>query len=139
MNNEIFDAIYNGLSAFLTENNKSCYSAKICSMPPANPTYPLVMFDEVRNVKSGHSFGEIPDKVSSLGYQADIYGKAKGTSNRRTVARAVATVVDSYLSDFVGLHRMSFNVTPVEAGGELYRITIMYDKKIYENKKSLIN
>ena len=108
-------------------------------MPPANPTYPLVMFDEVRNVKSGHSFGEIQDKVSSLGYQADIYGKAKGTANRRTVARTVAMVVDSYLSDFIGLHRMSFNVTPVEAGGELYRITIMYDKKLYENKNILIN
>ena len=112
------------------------YSNVVVSTPPTNPTYPLTVFDEIRNVANPNYNGCF-ERVSSVGYRADIYAKTKGNVSKQIIARRIAQEVDKYLTN-VGLTRVSFNVSELENDSSIYHIIMTYSGTLNEFRRKLI-
>ena len=112
------------------------YGNVVVATPPANPTYPLTVFDEIRNV-ANPNYNSCYERVSSVGYRADIYAKTKGSVSKQIIARRIAQEVDRYLTN-VGLSRVSFNVSELENDSSIYHIIITYSGNLHENRRKLI-
>ena len=112
------------------------YSNVVVSTPPTNPTYPLTVFDEIRNVANPNYNGCF-ERVSSVGYRADINAKTKGNVSKQIIARRIAQEVDRYLTN-VGLSRVSFNVSELENDSSIYHIIMTYSGNLHENRRNLI-
>lgn len=112
------------------------YGNVVIATAPTNPTYPLTIFDEIRNV-SNVNYNSSYDRVASVGYRADIYAKTKGSVSKQIIARRIAQEVDRYLTN-VGLSRVSFNVSELENDSSIYHIIITYSGNLHENRRKLI-
>ena len=112
------------------------YGNVVIATAPTNPTYPLTIFDEIRNV-SNVNYNSSYDRVASVGYRADIYAKTKGSVSKQIIARRIAQEVDKYLTN-VGLTRVSFNVSELENDSSIYHIIITYSGNLHENRRKLI-
>lgn len=137
MDIQIYENIYNGLESYMDANPSGLYSANLVHFPSASPSYPLVVFEEIRNQPSAHSYGEIQDIVANLGYRVRIYAKTKGSVSKMTIARSIAAAVDNFLTHYVGLKQISFNPDPNAADGEVYGLVVMYNTNYYENKQQI--
>ena len=112
------------------------YGNVVVATPPTNPTYPLTVFDEIRNV-ANPNYNSCYDRVASVGYRSDIYAKTKGSVSKQIIARRIAQEVDRYLTN-VGLTRVSFNVSELENDSSIYHIIITYSGNLHENRRKLI-
>lgn len=112
------------------------YGNVVVATPPTNPTYPLTVFDEIRNV-ANPNYNSCYERVSSVGYRADIYAKTKGSVSKQIIARRIAQEVDRYLTN-VGLTRVSFNVSELENDSSIYHIIMTYSGNLHENRRNLI-
>ena len=112
------------------------YGNVVVATPPTNPTYPLTVFDEIRNV-ANPNYNSCYDRVASVGYRADIYAKTKGSVSKQIIARRIAQEVDKYLTN-IGLIRVSFNVSELENDSSIYHIIITYSGNLHENRRKLI-
>lgn len=112
------------------------YGNVVVATPPTNPTYPLTVFDEIRNVANPNYNGCF-ERVSSVGYRADIYAKTKGSVSKQIIARRIAQEVDRYLTN-VGLTRVSFNVSELENDSSIYHIIMIYSGTLNEFRRKLI-
>lgn len=112
------------------------YGNVVVSTPPTNPTYPLTVFDEIRNV-ANPNYNSCYERVASVGYRADVYAKTKGSVSKQIIARRIAQEVDRYLTN-VGLTRVSFNVSELENDSSIYHIIITYSGNLHENRRNLI-
>ena len=137
MDIKIYDEIYNILDEFLKQNSGSCYNPSLVHFPAIEPTYPYIVFEEVRNNAGALSLGDIPENTSNLGYQVRIYAKTKGKVTKMQIARKIAEYVD-YLLSSLGLRQVSFNPDPLVANGDLYGIIIMYNANFYNNRRKII-
>ena len=135
MNIQVYENILNGLKKHNNEIDQN-YGNSIVSCPTTKPTYPLTVFEEIRNV-ANFSYNGCFDKVASVGYRVDIYAKTKGNVTKQTIARSIAKFVDEYLTT-IGLTRVSFNVNELENDGSIYHIIMTYSGNLHENKNSLI-
>ena len=112
------------------------YGNVVVATPPTNPTYPLTVFDEIRNV-ANPNYNSCYERVASVGYRADVYAKTKGSVSKQIIARRIAQEVDRYLTN-VGLTRVSFNVSELENDSSLYHIIITYSGNLHENRRNII-
>ena len=112
------------------------YGNVVVATPPNNPTYPLTVFDEIRNV-ANPNYNSCYERVASVGYRADVYAKTKGSISKQIIARRIAQEVDRYLTN-VGLTRVSFNVSELENDSSIYHIIITYSGNLHENRRKLI-
>ena len=112
------------------------YGNVVVATPPNNPTYPLTVFDEIRNV-ANPNYNSYYERVASVGYRADVYAKTKGSVSKQIIARRIAQEVDRYLTN-VGLTRVSFNVSELENDSSIYHIIITYSGNLHENRRNLI-
>lgn len=130
-----YDYILQGLKDYNATIEQN-YGNVVVATPPANPTYPLTLFDEIRNV-ANVNYNSAYDRVASVGYRADIYAKTKGSVSKQIIARKIAQEVDKYLTN-VGLTRVSFNVSELENDSSIYHIIITYSGNLHENRRKLI-
>ena len=112
------------------------YGNVVVATPPNNPTYPLTVFDEIRNV-ANPNYNSCYERVASVGYRADIYAKTKGSVSKQIIARRIAQEVDKYLTN-IELIRVSFNVSELENDSSIYHIIITYSGNLHENRRKLI-
>ena len=112
------------------------YGNVVVATPPTNPTYPLTVFDEIRNV-ANPNYNSCYERVASVGYRADIYAKTKGSVSKQIIARRIAQEVDKYLTN-IGLIRVSFNVSELENDSSIYHIIMTYSGNLHENRRKLI-
>ena len=112
------------------------YGNVVVATPPTNPTFPLTVFDEIRNVANPNYNGCF-ERVSSVGYRADIYAKTKGNITKQIIARRIAQEVDNYLTN-VGLTRVSFNVSELENDSSIYHIIMTYSGNLQEFRRKFI-
>ena len=112
------------------------YGNVVVATPPNNPTYPLTVFDEIRNV-ANPNYNSCYERVGSVGYRADVHAKTKGSVSKQIIARRIAQEVDRYLTN-VGLTRVSFNVSELENDSSIYHIIITYSGNLHENRRNLI-
>ncbi len=137
MDIEVYENIYSGLEKYIADYGKDFYSPSLVHFPSSKPTYPYVVFEEVRNNVGNHSFGDIKDVVSNLGYRVRVYAKTKGSVSKLTIARKIAMYLDRYFEN-IGLKQVSFNPDPTVADGDLCGIIVMYNSNLYNNRRMLI-
>lgn len=133
----VYDNILNGAVEYNSKLGDKNYGNEVVAFSPESPTYPLTIIDEIRNV-SNASWNTCFDRVSSLGYRVDIFAKTKGDVTKQTIARTVAEQMDYFMSQYVGLNRVSFNVSPLEDKGSVYHIIMTYEGSLHENRRKFI-
>lgn len=132
----VYDNILNGLKEYnnnLTQN----YGNTIVGIAPTSPTYPLTVFDEIRN-QANAAYNTPYDKVSSIGYRVDIFAKTKGNVTKQTIARKIAKDIDNYLTNYVGLLQVSWNLNELENDSSIYHLTLTYSASLHENRRRII-
>ena len=130
---------YDNLLKELKEYNKSLpqnYGNVVVAFPTNNTTYPLTVFEEIRNV-GNPNYRTCYDKLASVSYRADIYAKTKGSVSKQVIARNIAKDVDTFLIG-KGLQQFSWNVIPLENDSSIYHIVIVYSGNLHENRRNLI-
>lgn len=137
MNIWIYDNIYDGMVIHNESHASENYGNKVVKYAPTSPTYPLTVFDEIKNVVV-KNYRTKYDKLTSNGYRLDVYAKTKGNVTKQEIARKIAKQMDDYLTDRVGLIQVSFNVMPLENDDSIYHITIMYENTFHINRAKFI-
>lgn len=103
---------------------------------PTKSSFPNTVFAEIRNI-ANPSFNSAYERVASVGYRVDIYAKTKGSVDKQTIARRIAKIVDTYLSN-INLTRVSFNISDMENDNSIFHIIMTYSGNLYENRRILI-
>ncbi|MBR5272757.1 MAG: hypothetical protein IKU25_05115 [Clostridia bacterium] len=132
----VYENILDGMKEYNNALSQN-YGNTVVATAPSNPTYPLTVFDEIRNVANVNYNGDF-DRLASMGYRADVYAKTKGNVTKQTIARKIAQEIDNYLSNYVGLNRVSYNVSELENDGSIYHIIITYEGTLHENRRKFI-
>lgn len=130
-----YEYILQGLKDFNQSCNKP-YKHEIVEYPTNNTKYPITVFKEIRNIANSN-YNSNFDRVSSVGYRADVFAQTKGNITKQTIARECAKLVDKYLT-YIGLTRVSFNVDDNVGDGSLYHIIMTYSGNLHENRRKLI-
>lgn len=130
-----YNYLYDGL-VDLNEKSGKPRGNVIVHYPPATPTYPHTVFDEIRNVANA-SYNTAFERVASTGYIARIYAKSKGKVDKQTIAREVAQMVDKYLT-YCGLLRVSYNANESVNDNSIYEIIMTYSGNLHENRRKFI-
>lgn len=112
------------------------YGNCVVGKSPKNPTYPLTVFNEIRNV-SNASFNTIADRVASTGYSVRIEAKNKGKVSNQTIAREIAQFINRYLEHF-NLLRISYNENTSVNDDSIYEIIMTYSGNLHENRRKFI-
>ena len=133
----VYDNILKGAVDYNKKLPKN-YGNTVVGVPPTEPTFPLTIIDEIRNV-SVRGYSRCVDKLSSNGYRVDIFAQDKGTKfKRQNIARELAQEFDDYMTQIVGLDRVSFNVSNLERDGAIYHIIMTYEGTLHENRQNFI-
>ena len=130
-----YEYLFDGLKD-LNEKAGKPRGNSVVHYPPSKPTFPLTVFDEIRNV-ANPSYNTCFDRVSSLGYAARIYAKTKGNVDKQTIAREIALMVDEYLTN-CGLTRISYNANESVNDNSIYEIILTYSGNLHENRRKFI-
>ena len=130
-----YDEVLQGLKAY-NDSIEENYGNVVVPYPTSDTTFPHTVLDEIRNVAIP-SYKSSFDRVSSVGYRADIYAKTKGKINKQIIARTIAQFVDKFLSSR-GLTRISFNISELENDSSIYHIIMTYSGNLHENRRKFI-
>lgn len=132
--------VYDIIKEALKEYNKSLeenYGNTVVGVAPNRPTYPLTIFDEIRNV-ADRRYNTRYDKVSSIGYRVDIFAKTKGSVSKQTIARKLMKEIDDFLTNTVGLLQVSYNVSELENDSSIYHIILTYSANLHNNRRQIM-
>lgn len=130
-----YEYLYEGMKKYNEDNGKP-YGNSIVGYAPKTPTYPLTVFDEIRNTANS-AYNTCFDRVSSTGYSVRISAKKKGNVEKQTIARKIAQFIDRYLTSF-NLTRISYNVNPSVNDDSIYEIIMTYSGNLHENRRKFI-
>lgn len=112
------------------------YGNAVVGKAPKTPTYPLTIFNEIRNVST--DLNSDYDRVASVGYSVKIEAKNKGTKvENQTIAREVAQFVNRYL-EYYKLKRISYNENTSVNDDSIYEIIMTYSGNLHENRRKFI-
>lgn len=132
MDINVYQNILRDMKTYNDNLSDSNYGNVVVGFAPSNPTYPLTIFDEIRNTEVVGYTGKF-QRLASLGYRVDIYAKTKGNRSKQAIARTIASQINTYLTEYVGLQQVSWNVVPLE-DDSIYHIVIMYSGNYHENR-----
>lgn len=129
-----YEGLKEGMKSY-NENYGKPYGNAIVGKSPKNPTYPLTIFQEIRNVST--SINSVADRVGSMGYSVRIEAKNKGKIDNQTIAREVAQFINRYLEHF-NLTRISYNENTSVNDDSIYEIIMTYSGNLHENRRKFI-
>jgi hypothetical protein len=130
-----YEYLKEGLTTYNQKYGKP-HGNSVVGKAPENPTYPLTIFNEIRNVST--SINSVADRVGSMGYSVKIEAKDKGTKvKNQTIAREVAQFVNKYL-EFFNLQRISYNENTSVNDDSIYEIIMTYSGNLHENRRKFI-
>lgn len=133
--------VYDKILAALQAHNDSLeqnYGNVVVGTAPSQPTYPLTVFDEIRNDPLQRTNIRPLDKVDNLGYEVEIYAKTKGSVSKQTIARKIAKEIDDFLTQVIGLRQLSMNPVPNINDSSIYRINLRYSAQYFENRAKIL-
>lgn len=130
-----YEYLKEGLKAYNEQNGKP-YGNTVVGKAPKNPTYPLTILNEIRNVST--YINSDYDRVASVGYSVKIEAKNKGTKvENQTIAREVAQFINRYL-EYYNLKRISYNENTSVNDDSIYEIVMTYSGNLHENRRRFI-
>ena len=135
MDIEASELIYNALKAFV-ESKGNPYGCTVVDEEPYNPTYPVIIISEIRNV-SNTSFDTPFDRVASIGYSIDIYAQSMGDKTKKQIARELAKLADEYMCN-QNFKRVGFVPNGLVRDNSLHRILATYSGNLHENTRRII-
>ena len=130
-----YEYLYEGMKKYNEDNGKP-YGNSIVGYAPKTPTYPLTVFDEIRNTANS-AYNTCFERVSSTGYSVRISAKKKGNVEKQTIAREISQFIDRYLTSF-NLTRISYNANPSVNDDSIYEIIMTYSGNLHENRRKFI-
>ena len=130
-----YEFLKEGMSDYNKKYGKP-YGNAVVGKAPKTPTYPLTIFNEIRNVST--DINSVADRVGSMGYSVKIEAKDKGTKvKNQTIAREVAQFINRYLEHF-HLKRISYNENTSVNDDSIYEIIMTYSGNLHENRRKFI-
>ncbi|MBP3573864.1 MAG: hypothetical protein J6J71_04580 [Prevotella sp.] len=129
-----YEGLKEGMNSYNEKYGKP-YGNAVVGKAPKTPTYPLTIFQEIRNV--GTSFNTIADRVGSMGYSVKVEAKNKGKIENQTIAREIAQFINRYLEAF-NLLRISYNENPSINDNSIYEVIMTYSGNLHENRRKFI-
>lgn len=130
-----YEYLKEGLKAYNEQNGKP-YGNTVVGKAPKNPTYPLTILNEIRNVST--DLNSDYDRVASVGYSVKIEAKNKGTKvENQTIAREVAQFINRYL-EYYNLKRISYNENTSVNDDSIYEVIMTYSGNLHENRRRFI-
>lgn len=136
MDIQVYENVFDGLVEYNEKIGKP-YNNTVAHFETAKPQYPLTIIEEIRNV-ANRSYNTCYDRISSIGYKIDVYAKTKGAISKQTIAREIAHKVDKYMTDYVGLSRISYNVEEIGTDKAIFHIIMTYSGNLHENRRKFI-
>lgn len=130
-----YDGLKEGMKQYNEKYGKP-HGNSVVDKSPKSPTYPLTIFNEIRNV-ANTSFNSPFEKVGSMGYSVRIEAKNKGKVTNQTIAREIAQFINRYLENFK-LFRISYNENPSVNDDSIYEIIMTYFGNLHENRRKFI-
>lgn len=129
-----YEYLKEGLEAYNEQNGKP-YGNAVVGKAPKNPTYPLTIFNEIRNVST--DLNSCHERVASVGYSVKIEAKNKGKVSNQSIAREVAQFINNYL-EYFNLKRISYNANTSVNDDSIYEIIMTYSGNLHENRRKFI-
>ena len=130
-----YEYLKEGLKAYNEQNGKP-YGNTVVGKATKNPTYPLTILNEIRNVST--DLNSDYDRVASVGYSVKIEAKNKGTKvENQTIAREVAQFINRYI-EYYNLKRISYNENPSVNDDSFYEVIMTYSGNLHENRRKFI-
>lgn len=135
---ELYPTIKKGLQDHIKSLNLSKpYNPSVVGFEPSEPSYPLVIIDEVNNVPY-RNMSSFRQTVSDKSYRVDIYAETKGSISKQEIARTIMKHCNDYLT-CIGLKQVSMNTFAMDGtNGKLYHIVLMYSARYFENKQYFV-
>ncbi len=138
MRQEAFESAFAGLVEYNNKLAENYGNDVVCITPQFGTSqiisYPLSIFKEIRNVPLA-SFNNIRERVANVGYRLDVFAKDKGTKfTKLKVARDLAVWLDEFLTDTVGLTRVSYNENDLVEDGAICHIIMTYAGNFSETR-----
>ena len=130
-----YDCVLEGLKRH-NKKAKQNYGNSVVSYAPKEPTFPLTVLSEIRNV-ANPLHNTCYERVASVGYSVRIYAQTKGNKNKQTIARVCAQIADEYMSG-IGLLRISYNYNESVNEDGLAEIVMTYSGNLHENRRKFI-
>lgn len=141
MNTNLDDKIYNTLKVYLQA--KSSYSPRVLKFAKQEyDKFPLVVLTEVNNVPNWQTLkAQKRETVADIYYEVNIYATDKIAGNttisRVQICEELQSLTDKVMSNYFQLERTLCQPTP-NLDTNIYRITLRYTAKLYENRERLI-
>lgn len=133
----VYDEIFEALKAYNNSLEQN-YGNTVVGSPPSSPTYPLTVFEEIRNDPLRRTNIKLLDRVDNLGYEVEIFAKTKGKIDKKIIAREIAKLLDDFLTNVIGLKLLSMNPVPNLNDSSIYRINLRYSALYYENRAKIL-
>lgn len=137
MDIQINKYIFEGLKQYNNNLGDKNYGNSVVNLSPINPSYPLTIIQTIRDV-ANPNYNTCYGRVSSKGYKLDIFAQDMGDIPRDEIAEEVAKLMDNFMSNYVGLNRVSYNFIDLEKEGSLAHIVMTYSKDLDEYRRKFI-
>jgi len=141
MNVTLTNKIYDTLKLYLQA--RSSYSPRVVKLAKQQENkFPLVVITESNNIPTEQTLkAQKRDITSNIYYEVNIYAEDKAVGNK-TISKAqiceeLKALTDKVMSNYFQLDRTLCEPTP-NLDTNVYRITMRYTAKIFENRNRLI-
>lgn len=135
MDIQVYEDIFNGLVEYNSKVDE--FDNVVVPYPTTDTTFPFTALEEIRNVANPR-YNTCFNRISSVGYKVDICAKNIGSIDKQTIARKIAKQIDEYMTNNVGLTRVSYVPNNLVNDASQYRITMTYNGTLFENRRKFI-
>jgi hypothetical protein len=133
MDIQMYNDIYSGLKTYVADKGNP-YGVSVVNDVTTDTKYPFIFIEENSN-NGFQGFNGRFDKVSNITYRIEVFAKDKNKTSKQQIARELAQLADTFMTEVVGLTVISRNANTPTMDGALYRYTSMYNGYLHENRK----
>lgn len=144
VNIDKYEEVYSVLKKYLTDPETNPYNPSVTKLYKATidkKKFPLITIEEITNTLSQRTLGA-NESISTVVYEINIYAINKIINKEEvgnmTIARELSALVDNVLGEYYKMRRIYNSPTP-NIDETIYRITMRYEKNLFDNRGKFIN
>lgn len=144
VNIDKYEEVYSVLKKYLTDPETNPYNPSVTKLYKATidkKKFPLITIEEITNTLSQRTLGG-NESISTVVYEINIYAINKIINKEEvgnmTIARQLSALVDNVLGEHFRMRRIYNSPTP-NIDTTIYRITMRYEKNLFDNRGKFIN
>ena len=144
VNIDKYEEVYSVLKKYLTDPETNPYNPSVTKLYKATidkKKFPLITIEEITNTLSQRTLGG-NESISTVVYEINIYAINKIINKEEvgnmTIARELSVLVDNVLGEYYKMRRIYNSPTP-NIDETIYRITMRYEKNLFDNRGKFIN